>query len=113
MPAGQRSGKEGVLEAKNLNRLARSGKQGQPDALQVIHLGGLSFHRLGELLVDSRFKEEMRERLIRIEVYSEAYFALLAGHPRLKKLFALGEHLIFILEGKAYEIYRDQIYRDR
>jgi|GEM_PF-70742 len=113
-PRASQSGKDKVREAKKLNKLARTGKTGQPSGEQkkgareegpeVIQVAGFCLHRLGEVLVDSRFEDEMKAKLIEIKAYGEVYFELLAEHPELKKVFALGEQIIFVLDGKAYEV---------
>ncbi len=41
---------------------------------------------------------------VQIEFASEEYFALLAEHPDLAVAFALGEHVIAISDGVAYEV---------
>jgi hypothetical protein len=83
---------------------SRAGDEDPESAPKVVQAGGRSFHRLGDLFVDALFEEEMGERMARIEAYSESYFELLAGHPGLKSVFALGEHIILVLGNAAYEI---------
>ncbi len=39
-----------------------------------------------------------------IEAFSEAYFELLTRHPALARVFALGDAVRFMLDGRAYEI---------
>ena len=95
-------------EAKALNRLASMGSMAQRDqAFPVVHVGALVFHRLGGLFVDSRYNKSMEKDLIEVKAYSDQYFDLLAKHPVLKKIFALGNRLIFVLEGKAYRVQSD------
>jgi len=72
---------------------------------EVVYVGALSFVRVGELLVDSRFTEAMRSKLIRIETFGDEYFAILKGGDELKKILALGEKIIFLFNEKVYEIY--------
>jgi len=108
------TGKKSVKEAKKLDRMARFGNlpSGVPPGdsskdkvPEVVHVGALSFVRVGELLVDSRFTEAMRSKLIRVESFSDDYFALLEGGDELKKILALGEKIIFLFNQKVYEIY--------
>lgn len=115
-PASPRAatGKKSVKEAKKLDRMARFGNlpsgvtpggSSKDKVPEVVYVGAVSFVRVGELLVDSRFTETMRSKLIRIESFSDDYFALLKGGEELKKIFALGEKIIFLFNEKVYEIY--------
>ncbi len=111
---GAATGKKAVKEAKELNRMARFGNlpsgvtpgdSSKDKVPEVVYVGALSFVRVGELLVDSRFTEAMRSKLIRIETFGDEYFAILKGGDELKKILALGEKIIFLFNEKVYEIY--------
>ena len=100
-PPQKKAGKE----AKELNRMARFGNlpsgvtpgdSSKDKVPEVVYVGALSFVRVGELLVDSRFTEAMRSKLIRIETFGDEYFAILKGGDELKKILALGEKIIFL-----------------
>ncbi len=113
-PGPAATGKKSVKEAKNLDRLERFGNlpTGKPPGEssgkkepQVVHLGTLSFLHVGDRLVDSRFTASMKDKLIRIQAFSDEYFALLDKGEEVKKILALGEKIIFLFDKKVYEIY--------
>ena len=58
--------------------------------------------------IDSQFDpSKMTTNASRIELNSEAYFAFIAARPDAAKYVAAGTHVIFVLDGKAYEITDD------
>ena len=68
----------------------------------LITVGSRTFYRDGETWVDSLVKQDTDKT--KIELFSDAYFRLLDEHPEAGPYLALGEHVVFVLEGTAYEI---------
>ena len=52
---------------------------------------------------DTTFDEDKMEP-VPVSFGSDDYFALVAARPEWGKYFALGDHVIVVLEGKAYEV---------
>ena len=52
--------------------------------------------------VDAAWKPELA--LQKIEAFGKAYFELLDKHPTVARYLALGEKVVFVHEGVAYEI---------
>jgi hypothetical protein len=41
---------------------------------------------------------------VRIEAFGESYFALAAGNDEIAQILALGDRVLFVLDGKAIEV---------
>ncbi len=67
----------------------------------VAHVAARTFYRIRETWIDAAYDKTAETR--KVEVFSEAYFQLLREHPELGKCFALGERVIVVLNGVAYE----------
>lgn len=71
---------------------------------------GLNLHHAGDKtfrLVDGKYVDtawDGKQQPTRIEAFSDAYFDLIAEHADVAKYLALGERVLFVIEGKAYEI---------
>ena len=57
------------------------------------------FTRVNGVWIDSGFKKEMP--LAKITCLSDEYFALLADHPGIARFLALGDRIIFTIDGKT------------
>ena len=55
--------------------------------------------------MDTAYVEGQPRR--RVSLGTDAYFALLAERPELSAYFALGERVIVVLDGDAYEVVAD------
>ena len=100
-----------VYQAKNLGGLKKAAlpAPGYFDAegkmkkvTEVMQLGKKSFFRKGEVWVDSEF--EGKRETLKIERFSSAYFKLISLKPEISKYLALGDNVIFTLNGTAVEI---------
>jgi len=100
-----------VYQAKNLGGLKKAALSapGYFDAegkmkkvTEVMQLGKKSFFRKGEVWVDSEF--EGKRETLKIERFSSAYFKLISLKPEISKYLALGDNVIFTLNGTAVEI---------
>lgn len=75
-----------------------------PEARQMLRVvGNRTFILQGGIWTDTRFDPTRMEPL-QVGFGTEAYFALLATHPEWGKFLALGDHVIFVDQGKAYEV---------
>ncbi len=69
---------------------------------KVAQAGTKTFFNKNGLWVDSEYEGKLET--IKVERFSQAYFKLLSRVPEIGKYFALGDKVIFLLNGKAVEI---------
>ncbi|CAG1003377.1 MAG: VWA domain-containing protein [Anaerolinea sp.] len=53
--------------------------------------------------VDTQYTSAEMEK-VEIKFLSDEYFALIEAHPEIAEFLALGDHVLVVIEGKAYEI---------
>ncbi|HEY6042326.1 MAG TPA: hypothetical protein VIX58_09355, partial [Anaerolineae bacterium] len=112
------SGAVGVQQSQDQNQL-RGANAAPPLALPTARPGSVPSGEIAPLKliadktflwrnntwIDSQFDpSKMTTNASRIELNSEAYFAFIAARPDAAKYVAAGTHVIFVLDGKAYEI---------
>jgi Ca-activated chloride channel family protein len=88
---GLAQGKTGVDYAVQNGQLRL---QSQMDRSAVCQVWGRQCMEVGGVWIDEGFTA--RTNAVVVKAQSEAYFKLLAKHPQLKKVFALGNHLVWI-----------------
>ena len=64
-------------------------------------VGNRTFYRIGNRWIDADYDEKVEAK--KVEAFSEEYFQLVRKHPELAKCFALGERIIVVVDGTAYE----------
>lgn len=81
------------------------GMEGQgPSPQQPVQtVGGKTFFLRDGVWTDSTFDAEAMTAE-QVPFLSDAYFALLTEHPELGEYFALGERVIVVVDGTAYEV---------
>jgi len=67
----------------------------------VARVDARTFYRIDDKWVDGAYKKDSETK--KVEAYSDPYFELVRKHPELAKCFALGERVIVVLDGTAYE----------
>ena len=121
VPAGEGgggSGKAGV-DASQAMRQMREAEEGALDSTYGVpgsfagrSLGGAetalvkrvdarTFYRVDERWIDAAYEKDSETR--KVGLFSEEYFELIRQHPELAKVFALGEQVVVVLDGIAYE----------
>jgi hypothetical protein len=76
----------------------------QPDPVNPIQtVGDKTFLQLNGIWTDTTFEPDTMTTE-KVEFLSDEYFALLDAHPELAEYFAVGERVIVVLEGTAYEV---------
>lgn len=75
------------------------GKPARPGMIRAV--GNRTFYKVGDSWVDSAYDKKVETR--KIVAFSEEYFDLLTKHKELAKCFALGERVIVVVDGTAYE----------
>lgn len=68
----------------------------------VRNIGTRTFYQQGKQWVDSRYQSG--QRLITVQAFSEAYFALLRKRPDLRQYLSLGEDVLVQLERVAVQV---------
>ena len=67
----------------------------------VERVGTRTFYRIDDRWIDAAYDETVDTK--KVELFSEAYFKLAREHPELARCFALGERVVVMVEGIAYE----------
>jgi Ca-activated chloride channel family protein len=70
---------------------------------QLKYVGDKTFYLQGEVWIDSEY-DGAAMAPIEIGFGSEVYYQILDSRPELGKYLALGEQVIFVVDGKAYQI---------
>jgi len=68
----------------------------------VVQTGNRAFFNKNGLWVDTEY--EGKSEPIKVQRFSDAYFKLLAQAPQVGKYYALGDEVIFLLNGRAIQI---------
>jgi Ca-activated chloride channel family protein len=103
-PAAERAEKEGEMEVVD----SVGGGEALPEeAAQIVRLvGSKTFLLQDGVWIDTTF-DPSRMETVKVGFGTEEYFDLLAARPEWGAYFALGERVIFIGEGAAYEVVED------
>lgn len=67
----------------------------------VNQLGAQTFYKDADRWVDSRY--DGKADTIKVKLFSEQYFDLVAKHPELRPLFAQGPNVVVVFGGQVYE----------
>ena len=67
----------------------------------VQRVGTRTFYYVDDRWVDAAFEKQTETN--KVELFSEEYFRLIREHADLAKCFALGERVIVVIGGTAYE----------
>lgn len=102
-PRASRSavGREAVEASISLGALEDSDRVADSGGSRRV-VAGRTFELRGGIWRQSDASSSADER---VEYLSDAYFALLRRHPELRDVLALGERVVFVLNGRTYEIY--------
>jgi Ca-activated chloride channel family protein len=74
-----------------------------PNQNAITAVAGKTFINLSGIWNDTTFQPDTMET-VKVEFLSDAYFDLLADMPELAAYFALGQAVIVVIEGVAYEV---------
>jgi Ca-activated chloride channel family protein len=69
---------------------------------RMAQIGDRTFFKKDGLWVDSEYEGKIEP--IKVKILSEAYFKLLSEVPEIGKFLALGDEVIFLLQGKAIHV---------
>ncbi|MFQ5413944.1 MAG: VIT domain-containing protein [Phycisphaerae bacterium] len=87
----------GEMLARDEDTESDAGRPMQP----VQRVGTRTFYRVQDRWVDAAY--DKNDKTSKVELFSEAYFDLVRQHPELAKCFALGDRVVVMLDGIAYE----------
>ena len=74
-----------------------------PTAAEVKHVGEKAFVLYDGMWTDTLYEPDRMET-VKVGFGTDGYFDLLSARPEWGKYFALGQHVIVVLEGRAYEV---------
>jgi hypothetical protein len=106
MPAAPASGQAAVEKAANLGEMEGAEAPAAPAqemAQRIRVTGSRTFLFDGEKWVDTGFDPD-KMQAIQVAFLSKDYFDLIAAQPDLAAAFALGQRVIALAGGKAYEV---------
>jgi len=69
---------------------------------KIVQIGNRTFFNKNGLWVDSEYEGKIEA--VKVKNLSEAYFKLLGKVPEVGRFFALGDEVIFLLDGKAIHV---------
>ncbi len=96
------TGEVGVSVSHEVEAMVSADADREEDRdLGVRHVAGSTYHRRDGVWRDVRYPDG--DPTEPVAIGSDAYFDLLAAHPRLGPVLALGERVIFQVEGRWYE----------
>jgi Ca-activated chloride channel family protein len=103
--AEKSTGRGAVLSSRAMKKMEQADKE--VDMLLTIQrVGEKTFSFTNGIWVDQEVKADTRiDRTI--TYLSDSYFSLLSAQPELKKIFALGENLMFEWDGTVYKIVQE------
>ena len=96
-------GAEAVKKSVVQEALRWADTVGAPTAAEVKHVGEKAFVLHDGAWTDTRYEPDLMET-VKVGFGTDGYFDLLATRPEWGKYFALGQHVIVVLEGRAYEV---------
>jgi Ca-activated chloride channel family protein len=102
---GKAEAESNLRSAESVPQLERSVDQttGEIQQPQFKYVGDKTFFLQGEIWIDSQFDESIMTA-VEIGFGSDVYYQLLNARPGWGKYLALGEQVIFVGDGAAYQI---------
>ena len=94
-----KTGEAAVRVAKSIADLKRADR---PEGLSIKKVGERTFEYWAGFWVDRNYKADMPT--VEVKYLSDAYFKVLSAAPALQDVFALGERIVVVLDGKALVI---------
>jgi quinol monooxygenase YgiN len=76
-------------------------RKGTQRADVVNHVGTRTFYRVSERWIDADYDQDAETN--KVESFSDEYFKLIRKHPELARCFALGQRVVVVIAGTAYE----------
>jgi Ca-activated chloride channel family protein len=105
------SGQEAVQKSADQSAMAGAGSAAAPpaEASNLVKIvGARTFVWSAEKWIDTGFDPDSMQT-VKVAFLSEDYFTLSEAHPELAAAFALGEQVIAMSEGTAYEVVAEDV----
>ncbi len=102
-PAAQPTSGATAVAKSQVNRALKEAETAANDSDQVKQIGDKAFILRDGVWTDTLF-DASSMTTTKIQFSSDAYFDLLARHPEWAPFLALGERVIFVVDGTAYEV---------
>ena len=96
-------GAQAVADSQAQNQLSGSARGGGEESAQIKQVANKTFILRNGFWTDTMY-DPQKWRTTAVAFGSPAYFALLAEHPQWGQYLALGDRVIAVLEGTAYQI---------
>jgi len=96
-------GAEAVEKSVTQESLRGADTVAAPTVTEVKHVGDKAFVLHDGVWTDTLYEPDRMETA-KVGFGTDGYFDLLAARPEWGKYFALGQHVIVVLEGQAYEV---------
>ena len=91
-------------DARDESHIGYRASQAQNYATQSRNLDGRAFYQNGKVWTDSTAQARPDLKQVNIQFNSEAYFALLNGHPAATRWLSLGNNLDLVIDDTLYQI---------
>jgi Ca-activated chloride channel homolog len=101
--AVEKAADEGAMSQADVAPSVSSGDMLDEAADQVRTVGAKTFVRSGSMWLDTAYDPQTMETQ-KVSFLSEEYFALAASRPEAGAALALGERVIVVIDGMAYEV---------
>ncbi len=101
--AVEKAADEGAMSQADVAPSVSSGDMLDEAADQVRTVGAKTFVRSGSMWMDTAYDPQTMETQ-KVSFLSEEYFALAASRPEAGAALALGERVIVVIDGMAYEV---------
>ncbi|HEY6120106.1 MAG TPA: VWA domain-containing protein, partial [Pyrinomonadaceae bacterium] len=99
------TGRAAVAQSKKARQMLEAEQVSSNDSASAGRaVGGKTFYLRDKVWTDSEFKPEAKLAETVLKFGSDEYFALLKSKPAVAQYFALGEQVVFVLEGRVYRI---------
>ena len=99
------TGRAAVAQSKKARQMLEAEQVSSNDSASAGRaVGGKTFYLRDKVWTDSEFKPEAKLAETVLKFGSDEYFALLKSNPAVAQYFALGEQVVFVLEGRVYRI---------
>ena len=102
------SGAAAVEKSVAQESLRQADTVARPTVQQVKHVGDRAFVLHDGVWTDTAF-DRSKMTPVQVGFGSDGYFGLLAARPDLGRYFALGQRVIVVQEGKAYEVVEEDV----
>jgi Ca-activated chloride channel family protein len=104
-PPAEATGKVAVAQSRAEKSLAETVEVSATEYLTNVRTaGGKTFLLKDGVWVDTEYKDEATLLVLQLKFGSDEFFSLIDKQPKLAEIFALGQKVIVLFEGKVYRV---------